>query len=233
MSKKLVNGSKKSSKSKNKIRNRMAVMENSKRQDGKKDRSKIVKTLEPLQGIADYHMLPLESLAGKSLEEKGELILEWKQFNREADVLRQLQLQDANLKRCKQLLDWWIKGYSIQPENQLQVEFIKYCIATHYIPNGDGTFTFSSSLAELHPWEQKTSVEEVAEESSENSSPKTARKLRRERTPTSNERLNHFIMSALLAKANEQRQEIPHRGNVRRKSDESQDFVQCEKSDEQ
>ena len=116
-------------------------------------------------------MLPLESLAGKSLEEKGELILEWKQFNREADVLRQLQLQDANLKRCKQLLDWWIKGYSIQPENQLQVEFIKYCIATHYIPNGDGTFTFSSSLAELHPWEQKTSVEEVAEESSENSSP--------------------------------------------------------------
>ena len=168
---KSVNGNKKSTKSKNKIRNQMAVMENSKRQDGKKDRSKIVKTLEPLQGIADYHMLPLESLAGKSLEEKTELILEWKQFNREADVLRQLQLQDANLKRCKQLLDWWIKGYSIQPENQLQVEFIKYCIATHYIPNGDGTFTFSSSLAELHPWEQKTSVEEVAEESSENSSP--------------------------------------------------------------
>ena len=55
--------SKKLNKSKNKIRNQMAVMENSKRQDGKKDRSKIVKTLEPLQGIVDYHMLPLESLA--------------------------------------------------------------------------------------------------------------------------------------------------------------------------
>ena len=116
---------------KDRSRNQMAVMENSKRQDGKKDRSKIVKTLEPLQGIADNHMLPLESLAGKSLEEKGELILEWKQFNRKADVLRQLQLQDANLKRFKQLLDWWIIGYSLQPENQLQVEFIKYCIATH------------------------------------------------------------------------------------------------------
>jgi len=73
--------SKKQNKSK-KIRNQMAVMENSKRQDGKNDRSKIVKTLEPLQGIADYHMLPLESLAGKSLEEKEKLILEWKTFNR-------------------------------------------------------------------------------------------------------------------------------------------------------
>jgi hypothetical protein len=102
------------------------------------------------------------------------------------------------VKRWKQLLDWWIKGYSIQPENQLQVEFIKYCIATHYIPNGDGTFTFSSSLAELHPW-VKTS-EEVTEEISENSSPKTARKLRRERTPTSNDRLNPFLMSSVWEK---------------------------------
>ena len=33
------------------IRNQMAVMENSKRQDGKKDRSKIVKTFEPLDEI--------------------------------------------------------------------------------------------------------------------------------------------------------------------------------------
>ena len=48
--------------------------------------------------------------------------------------------------------------------------------------------------------EQKTSVEEVAEESSENSSPKTARKLRRERTPTSNDRLNPFLMSLVWEK---------------------------------
>jgi hypothetical protein len=85
--------SKKPTKSK-KIRNHMAVMENSKRHDGKKDRSKMVKTLEPLEGIVDYHMLPLESLAGKSLEEKGKLILEWKEFKREADVLRQFHLQE-------------------------------------------------------------------------------------------------------------------------------------------
>jgi hypothetical protein len=96
-----------------------------------------------------YTPLPLASVYGKSDEEITQIIQEWKSDNGAEKLLEHLKAPD--LVRIRQLLDWYVAGYSVQADSYEQLEIIKDMIARDYRPGPDGSWVFSSPYDEPIP----------------------------------------------------------------------------------
>ena len=111
-------------------------------------RALTIKALPALERPKDKP-LPLASVYGKSEEEVSQIIQEWKSDNGAAALLEHLKAPD--LVRIRQLLDWYVEGYSVQADSYEQLEIIKDMIAKDYRPGPDGTWIFSSPYDEPIP----------------------------------------------------------------------------------
>jgi hypothetical protein len=60
-------------------------------------------------------------------------------------------LKGPDLLRIRQLLDWYVAGYSVQADSYEQLELIKDMIARDYRPGPDGSWVFSSPYDEPIP----------------------------------------------------------------------------------
>jgi len=89
-------------------------------------RALTIKALPALERPKDKP-LPLASVYGKSEEKVSQIIQEWKSDNGAAALLEHLKAPD--LVRIRQLLDWYVEGYSVQADSYEQLEIIKDMIA--------------------------------------------------------------------------------------------------------
>ena len=110
-------------------------------------KAKTIKSLPAQDALSTFAPLPLSSVYGKSEEEISRVIKEWKLEANAALHLALEQRRNPQLERVKQLLDWYVEGYSIQVDNIDQLVLIKDMLARNYQPGPDGTWKFSHPLS--------------------------------------------------------------------------------------
>ena len=122
--------------------------------EGKTKKAKTIKSLPPLPHLQNQP-LPLKSISSKSPAERAEILAEWKAENDIGRILHQERNEDTNLVRMKQLLDWYIEGYSIQADSDDQLEAIKLLIARNYQSGPNGEWILS---ADVEKWEEHVNL---------------------------------------------------------------------------
>ena len=122
--------------------------------EGKSKKAKTVKSLPSLPQHQDQP-LPLKSSSTKTPTEREEILTDWKAENDIGRILHEERIQDTNLARMKQLLDWYIEGHSIQADSYDQLDAIKFLISRNYRLGDNGEWILTTNLEQ---WEEQVNL---------------------------------------------------------------------------